>query len=62
MAHGSPYCGTSGICKNISAPIGAIVILSQADKNKIRRAKTIEAFITMMEGCTYEKRLKRCHY
>ncbi len=59
MAYGSPYCGTSGICNNISAPIGAVVILSQASVNQLRPAKTMEAIIAMMDGCTYEKQDKK---
>ena len=37
MAHGVPFSGTSGICKNVSAPLAGIVILSQAKENTVRR-------------------------
>lgn len=37
MAHGVPFSGTSGICENVSAPLAAIVVLSQAPDNTIRR-------------------------
>lgn len=53
MVHGSPYCGTSKICENISAPLGAIVILSQASQNRIQRAKTTEAVIAFMDGASF---------
>lgn len=52
-ACGSPYCGTSKICHNLTYPIRAIVILSQARENTARRAGTKEAFIAMLSGCTY---------
>ena len=53
MVHGSPYCGTSKICENISAPLGAIVILSQALQNRIERAKTTDAVIAFMDGVSF---------
>ena len=37
LAHGVPFSGTSGICENVSAPLAAIVVLSQAPDNTIRR-------------------------
>ena len=41
-AHGTPFSGTSGICRNLSAPIRAIVILSQAPENSVRFASVKE--------------------
>ncbi|MCQ2426354.1 MAG: hypothetical protein MJ070_09440 [Lachnospiraceae bacterium] len=52
-ACGSPYCGTSKICHNLSYPIRAVVILSQAKTNTAKRAGAKEAFIAMLSGCTY---------
>lgn len=52
-AFGSPYTGTSRICKNKSAPIAAIVILGQAPENRIRKANTREAVAAMMSGASY---------
>ncbi len=36
-AHGVPFCGTSGICKNRSLPLKAIVVLSQGKENSVTR-------------------------
>lgn len=35
MAHGVPFSGTSGICENVSLPLKAIVVLSQAPQNTV---------------------------
>ena len=43
-AYGSPYAGTSGIYKNDSAPLSAIIVLRQAEKNRLQRITPTEAF------------------
>ena len=43
MAWGLPYAGTSGIYRNITAPIMAVVALRQAKTNTIRRLRPAEA-------------------
>jgi len=43
-AFGLPYAGTSGIYRNESAPLKAIVALRQAKENRIRRIYGAEAF------------------
>lgn len=47
-AHGLPFCGTSGICKNKTLPLKAIVLLGQAPENKIRRVTGIEAIQSLL--------------
>lgn len=43
IAQGWPVCGTSGVCHNETTPIRAIVMLSQAKENSVRRLKPLEA-------------------
>lgn len=43
-AFGSPFAGTSGIFRNESAPVRALVVLRQAPENTIRRLPLAEAF------------------
>ena len=47
MAYGSPYAGTSGIYKNQSAPLKAILVLAQAGENRFRRLSATEAFASI---------------
>ena len=49
-AHGLPFCGTSGICKNRTLPLKAIVLLGQAPENKIRRVKGVEAIQSLLHN------------
>ncbi len=43
-AYGLPYAGTSGIYRNESAPLTAIVMLGQGKENTVRRLSPVEAF------------------
>lgn len=54
FACGSPYCGTSKICKNVQAEIAAIVILGQAAENTVRRVAPKEALAALMSGISYD--------
>lgn len=49
-ACGVPFCGTSGICKNKTFPLGAIVLLSQSETNSIRRIAGVEALRGIMQN------------
>lgn len=42
--YGSPYAGTSGVFTNITVPIRAIVVLSQARENSLQRLSPLVAF------------------
>lgn len=44
VGFGSPYAGTSGIFRNDSAPLAAIVVLRQATENRLQQLSTAEAF------------------
>lgn len=51
--YGSPYCGTSKICENISSPLGAIVILSQSNRNAAYMEKPLGAYKALLSGMTF---------
>lgn len=50
-AAGLPFCGTSGICENYDLPLGALVFLSQAKENTIRRLTGVEALKVLLDNC-----------
>lgn len=49
-ACGVPFCGTSGICKNKTLPLGAIVLLSQSKQNSARRITGLEALQGVLQN------------
>lgn len=44
VAHGSPFCGSSGICVRDRAPVGGLCLLAQAQENRIERLSPVRAF------------------
>lgn len=54
MAHGIPYCGTSGICKREKLPVAAIVYLTQAPRSEVRPLQGVAAFRRLWEGCSVQ--------
>lgn len=49
---GMPFAGTSGIYRNESAPIAAIVTLAQGPENVIRRLRPMEAIKKLLPECS----------
>lgn len=60
MAGGLPFCGTSGICVNYEMPVRAIVVLSQAKENSIRRLTGVKALRALLENCFGHKSVQEC--
>lgn len=52
-ANGIFYSGTSGICKNVTAPIRAIVLLGQNDENRVSTPSPQAAFAGVLSQCAY---------
>lgn len=49
---GIPYCGSSGVNKNKTMPLAAVVCLSQASENSLTRLSGVKAFRRLWEGCS----------
>lgn len=50
MAGGLVFSGSSTICKNLSAPLAAVVSLGQGKENILRKMTKGESFITLLQG------------
>lgn len=50
LAHSLPFCGTSGICRGESAPLAAIVRLSQAPEDRVERLRPSQAAAAILEN------------
>lgn len=51
-AVGIPFSGSSGICKNRTLPLRAVVYLSQASHNTVTPLVGVKAFRKIWEGCS----------
>ena len=51
---GIPYCGSSGVSKNRTMPLSAVVCLTQAPENTITRLSGLKAFRCLWEGCSVD--------
>ena len=51
-ACGVPYCGSSGVSKKADLPLRAIVYLSQAPADSVKRLYGVSAFRKIWEGCS----------
>ena len=52
MVYGSPWSGKTHCYKNEGASVGAFVRLKQAQENRIRREKTVNAFASLLPSCS----------
>lgn len=50
FVHGLPFCGTSNICHNVSSPLRAIVLLSQAKENTVEPVRGAKALQMLMDN------------
>lgn len=57
-ANGIYACGTSGISKNLTAPIGAVVLLEQGDYNMMNEISPRMLFLRILCECSYD--MKDC--
>lgn len=48
--YGSPWSGKTACYRNVSSPLGGIVLLSQAPYNKIQRLEGLEAYVALMSS------------
>lgn len=53
--NGIPLCGSSAVAENVTAPIGAVVYLTQASENSLTLLTGARAFQKIWEGCTVEQ-------
>lgn len=52
-ANGILFSGTSGISENVTAPLRALILLRQSEKNEIRFVSGKEAFMRLLPQCSY---------
>ena len=52
-ANGILFSGTSGISKNVTAPLRALILLRQSGKNELRSVSGKEAFMRLLPQCSY---------
>lgn len=56
--YGSPWSGKTPCYKNLSAPLGAVVRISQSPENKIHRLSVVEAYASMFSSCSAFREIK----
>lgn len=52
-AHGICYSGTSRICKNVSTPLAALVLLAQGTENTVKTLSGLSAFRALLPRISY---------
>ena len=50
------YAGTSGISRNVTAPLQAVALLEQGSENRITALRPQEAFARLLSQCAYYQR------
>ena len=55
VVYGSPWSGKTPCYRNVSYPLGAIVLLSQAPYNQIQRLSGLEAYVTLMSSISGQR-------
>ncbi len=53
-ANGIYASGKSGLCRNVTAPLGRIILLEQGDKNEILLLKALDKFMRLIKQSTYD--------
>ena len=55
VVYGSPWSGKTPCYRNVSYPLGGIVLLSQAPYNQIQRLSGLEAYVTLMSSISGQR-------
>ena len=55
VVYGSPWSGKTPCYRDVSYPLGGIVLLSQAPYNQIRRLQGLEAYMTLMSSISGQR-------
>ena len=55
VVYGSPWSGKTPCYRNVSYPLGGIVLLSQAPYNQIQRLSGVEAYVTLMSSISGQR-------
>ena len=55
VVYGSPWSGKTPCYRNVSCPLGGIVLLSQAPYNKIQRLGALEAYMALVSSISGQR-------
>ncbi|MBQ8333397.1 MAG: hypothetical protein IJX93_06460 [Clostridia bacterium] len=54
LANGIYASGKSGLCQNVTSPIGAVILLEQGSRNEIRNIPARELFMRIVNQCGFD--------
>lgn len=54
FANGIYASGRSGLCQNVTAPIGNVILLEQGKNNEIRKITARELFMRIVNQCSFD--------